>query len=257
MLAACGGSAVDGRVVVQRFPDTILVPGNVRLPISLAEANGTLLSGGPASLNATLLDQNSVVVATLTATRRDLGKATTSFWVFRTDIAAPGIYELVVENLEPAALQVLQSNQVAVPQIGTTLPGFDTPTVDNHRGVEPYCSRVEGPCPLHDVTLTQALASGLPVVYIVGTPGHCQTASCGPGLEFVVAAAIRVGPKAVFVHADVYADDAATILAPAVDALQLTYEPVVFFVDKTGTIVERLDAVWDQAEVDAAVSLIV
>ena len=71
--------------------------------------------------------------------------------------------------------------QVTVPYIGSVLPPFDTPTVDDHRGVEPYCTLTPAPCPLHDVTLTQALASGKPVAYMVGTPAHCQTGTCAPG----------------------------------------------------------------------------
>jgi hypothetical protein len=55
----------------------------------------------------------------------------------------------------------------------------------------------------------------------------------------------------VFVHADVYADVAATEPAPAVTAAKLTFEPVLFVTDATGRIVERLDAVWDVDEVRA------
>ena len=55
------------------------------------------------------------------------------------------------------------------------------------------------------------------------------------------------------VHADVYADNAGTKLAPAVDALGIDYEPVVYFCAADGTIVDRLDAIWDQAEIDQRV----
>ena len=36
--------------------------------------------------------------------------------------------------------------------------------------------------------------------------------------------------------------------APAVDAAGLTYEPALFITDATGTVVERLDAVWNEEE---------
>ena len=120
------------------------------------------------------------------------------------------------------------------PTSGRLLPPFDTPTVDNHRGVEPYCTLTPKPCPLHDVTLTQALASGKPVAYMIGTPAHCQTGTCAPALEFLVKSHDRVGDAVVMVHADVYSDDAATTVAPAVTALGLEYEPVLYLV-KDGT----------------------
>ena len=52
----------------------------------------------------------------------------------------------------------------------------------------------------------------------------------------------------MFVHAEVYTDDTATTTAPAVGAVGLTYEPVLFITDASGTVVERLDAVWNEAE---------
>jgi hypothetical protein len=137
-----------------------------------------------------------------------------------------------------------------MPHIGATLAPFDTPTVDDHRGVEPYCSLSPSPCPLHDVTLTQALSSGKPLVFMVGTPAHCQFGTCAPALEFLVNSHQRVGDAAVMVHADVYADNAGTELAPIINSLGLDYEPVVYFANPGGQIVDRLDTIWDQAELD-------
>ena len=107
--------------------------------------------------------------------------------------------------------EVFDPAEVTTPVTGhRSSAGFDTPTVDDHRGVEPYCSLTPDPCPLHDMTLTEALALGKPVVYMVGTPAHCQTGTCAPGLEFLVDEHERVGDAIAMVHADVYTDNAAT-----------------------------------------------
>ena len=136
------------------------------------------------------------------------------------------------------------------------MPPFDTPTVDDHRGVEPYCSLTPEPCPLHEITLTEALAAGKPVVYMVGTPAHCQTGTCAPGLEFLVAEHERLGRRR---------DDGARrrvrrrrrhALAPAVDALNVDYEPIIYFSDASGTVVDRLDGVWDAAELRERLDLL-
>ncbi len=58
-------------------------------------------------------------------------------------------------------------------------------------------------------------------------------------------------------HADVYADNAGTQFAPAVDALGLDYEPVIYFVKPDGTIIDRLDGIWDQSEVDQRVDALI
>jgi hypothetical protein len=52
----------------------------------------------------------------------------------------------------------------------------------------------------------------------------------------------------IFVHAEVYTDDTATETTGAVDAVGLFYEPTIFVTDAAGTIVDRLDAVWDVTE---------
>jgi hypothetical protein len=49
---------------------------------------------------------------------------------------------------------------------------------------------------------------------MIGTPAHCQTGTCAPALEFLVKSHERLGDQVVMVHADVYADDAATTVAP-------------------------------------------
>jgi hypothetical protein len=99
------------------------------------------------------------------------------------------------------------------------------------------------------MTLTEALASGKPVAYMVGTPAHCQTGTCAPALEFLVKSHDRLGDAVAMVHADVYADDAATTIAPAVEALGLQYEPVLYLV-RASIVEDRIDVVWDQSELD-------
>jgi hypothetical protein len=262
-LAACGSSKGQGAgkptpfTLVQRIPQSgLLVPGEVRVAVSIAQ-RGTLQPSGPATLRGAILDSSDRVVVELTAVRRSTGIAV-AYWAFRATLDEPGIYTLRAEGDDGsgAAFQVFEPSAVKVPIVGGTLPPFLTPTVDDHRGVEPYCSLTPAPCPLHDVTLTDALASGRPVAYLIGTPAHCQTGTCAPGLEFLVAAHARLGDAVAMVHADVYADDAATRIAPAVTALQLDYEPVVYLCAPGGGIVDRLDGIWDATELDEALARI-
>jgi hypothetical protein len=134
------------------------------------------------------------------------------------------------------------------------LPGFDTPTFDNNREVKLICTRIPEPCPFHALTLTEALKLGVPVAYLVGTPAHCQTGTCSPALDGLIEVGSRIGDRAVFVHAEIYSDEAATVIAPAVKALNLTFEPALFIVDTKGKIVERLDAVFDSLEISDALT---
>lgn len=248
--------------IVQRFPQ-VLVPGSVRIPISLANQAGLLGNSSdvelPIELRATLVnaDTGEVVTASAVAKKHD-SNIDPPYWPFRIDIAEPGIYSLIIEGGTPdgAGVQIMDPSTVSVPLIGSALPGFDTPTTSNNRGVNPLCTRNPEPCPLHDITLNEALALGKPIAYLVGTPAHCQTGTCAPALDALLSLRDQVSDKITMLHTEIYTDDTATVVAPAVEALKMTYEPALFIADASGVIVERFDAIFDAAEITEAFTAI-
>ena len=269
LLAGCSGgstSTTDSVLglsdvqLVQRFPQ-VLVPGNVRLPFSLANQAGLLTTDSgvdlPQTLTAKLInaDTQKIVAETLSADRHDTG-LTIPYWPFRVDIDKPGIYTLVVDGgpAEGAAIQVLNATEVLIPLVGSQLPGFDTPTFDDHRGVEPVCTRTPEPCEFHNITLNEALALKKPIAYLVGTPAHCSTGTCSPALEALIAVKNSIGDAMTFLHAEIYTDDKATTVAPAVVELKMEYEPAIYITDANGQIVERFDAVFDAKEISDAIA---
>lgn len=261
LLTACGrggGSALPGDVqIVQRFPQ-ILVTGPVRLPISLASAGGLITvddrESTPSELSARIVRLDSgrdeTVVSDLVAVRHDAALST-PYWPFFAEISTPGFYRLVLDGgpSDGAAFQVFERNAIRVPGIGDRLPAFDTPTFDNPRQVDPLCTRLPEPCPLHAVTLRDALSLAKPVALLIGTPAHCSTGTCTPALDALVSISARRGDVATFVHAEVYADPNATTVAPIVNSLGMTYEPALFITNASGVVVSRLDAVFDEVEI--------
>jgi hypothetical protein len=187
------------------------------------------------------------------APRHDQG-VPTPYWPFRLELATPGLYQLAVPiggHTLTTAFTISDPGQVLMPKLADQLPPFATPTTADHRGVEPICTR-QPACPLHTQTLTDALASGQPVAYMIGTPAFCQTGSCAPALNFLLAEHDRLGDAMPMVHAEVYTDTTATRTTPAVDAYHLPFEPVLFVTNASGVIVERLDSIWDATELRAA-----
>ncbi|MEM8618154.1 MAG: hypothetical protein AAGF73_00390 [Actinomycetota bacterium] len=243
----------DGFTLVQRFPQGVQVPGELRLPLSLSTGAAQLIQDGPDTLTAQVTDLGGNPLGEpITATRRDVAPA--PYYDFRPTIAEPGFYALVVDGGPEggANFDVADPSTVPVPIPGQMLPGFDTPTFDDDRGVDPICTREPEPCPFHELTLTEALAAGRPVAYLVGTPAFCSTGTCAPALDAMVTVAPAYDGSVSFVHAEVYTDDTATTLTPAIEAIGMFYEPALFVTDATGVLVERLDAVWDETElVDA------
>jgi hypothetical protein len=253
VLAACGSEGGDdaaaGFVVNQRFPNSkVLTPGQLRLAFSISDDKASLLTTGPETIAGQLVDVDKKPLGPVTATRHGTGLSV-PYWAVTVEIAKPGIYGLDLEGAsgDPAAFLVVDPKEATIPVPGSPLPPFDTPTTADPRGVDPICTRADGPCPFHEVTLTDALAAGTPVVYMVGTPAHCQFATCGPGLEFLIDAAASY-PGVTFVHAEVYSDPEGTTVAPAVDALDLDYEPVIWVTDASGVVRQRIDIVWDEAD---------
>lgn len=256
-----GSTAALGDLqLVQRFPQ-VLVPGNVRLPISLANQAGLLTTDSgvelPNTLSAQLVnaDTQEVVAQLMSADRHDTDLSI-PYWPFRVDIDKPGIYTLIVDGGPPegAAVQVLNATEVLIPLVGSQLPGFDTPTFDNHRGVEPVCTRTPKPCEFHNITLNEALALNKPIAYLVGTPSHCGTGTCSPALEALITVKKSIGDAMTFLHTEIYTDDKATTVAAAVVALKMEYEPAIYITDASGKIIERLDAVFDAKEISAAIA---
>src|SRR5262249_37321735 len=145
------------------------------------------------------------------------------------------------------------------PQVGDKLIAVDTPTTTDHRGVDPICTRMPQICALHDVNLTDALKAGKPIAFMISTPEFCQIGVCGPVLELLLEQHDKQ-PQFTMTHAEVYqhVDPTQGItnaqLAPAVQAYNVTYEPALWVAKPDGTIVERLDNVFDRAEIADALS---
>ena len=249
LVVACGGSDAPevSYEIVQRYPADVFVPGEVRLPFSLARA-AEFVTDGPDEIGAQVVDlDGNAVGGRISAVRRDITPA--PYYAFRTTIETPGVYGILIDGGPEtgANFQVMEPGQVAIPGPGDTLEGFDTPTFDEPRGVDPICTR-EPECPFHAVSLTEALQLGTGVAYFVGTPAFCQTGSCTPALETMVGIESEYADDFTFVHAEVWTDLSATVTTPAVDALGIAFEPALFIANADGVVVERVDGLWDATE---------
>lgn len=176
----------------------------------------------------------------------------------------PGFYTAVVtvdgETIE-ASFQVSDPAEVALVEAGDPMVAVDTPTMSDGRGVDPICT-LDPPCPFHEVTVAQVLADGRPLALLISTPAFCQTAICGPVLDLLVDAGGDY-PDITFVHAEVYnaptadpADPAADGVTAAVTDYGLNFEPTLILGDSSGTLVERLDNIYDTVELRAALDRI-
>jgi hypothetical protein len=251
-----------GLRLAQFFGGPLFVAGTeLRAPFGVADADGLLPTDRtPSSLMVELRDPDGAAVGEPFEVARHGEGLPTPYFPLRATLEEPGIYtartELEGEAVE-MQLQVLPASEVRVIQPGAPLPAVDTPTVDEARGVNPICTN-DAICPLHDVTLPAAVAAGGPVALLVATPAFCQIAVCGPVLDILVDAK-DAHPGIRFVHAEVYADPAKDLdtYAPIVLPLGLHFEPCLILAGPGGTVVERLDTVFDRAELDERLTKLV
>jgi hypothetical protein len=267
--AATAGAGIVG--LVPSIPDGFRAPSPLvhgveqRVAYALLGESDILREAAPDTVDLRVLFEGEEVAGGAIE-RRDGGVPTPYYPVWFTPPGA-GTYTTVVgdASAEPALRHdflVLEPGDTAIPQPGDVLPAITTGTFDDPGGVDPLCTRAD-PCPFHRIDLVDALAAGdRPTVVSIATPGFCQTAICGPVVDLLVDEAGDRTDLHV-IHAEVYVDplggggplgfgDTTEIVA----GYELPFEPVLYVCAADGTIVRRLDAVYDRSELAEAIALV-
>jgi hypothetical protein len=274
-LAACGsgsGSASGtsastssqptGSTLLGFYASDALVPGSPqRFPYGLADAQGALLDDVPASVIFSVSGPDGKAVGSpikVDSHRQGLPRA---YYPLVFTPPAAGIYSVradIGSQAQERKVQLAAMSKVVQP--GQPMVPLDTPTTANQQGVELLCTR-QPACPLHDVTLSAALGEARPLAFLVATPQFCQTAICGPVLDVLLSVKDRF-PQVRFLHSEVYPSVAAAqpsgpgsgVTVPAVHAYGLSFEPCLFLARPDGSIAQRLDVIFDAAEVSDALT---
>ena len=257
-LAACGrnerdtgatGGEGDGLTLARVFAPEQPAATPLRLPLALADGTGLLLGEVPSSIEARVGPAGGDLGQPVTVERHDDG-IPRAYFPFETTFDAPGEWRIVVDadgTTAEAAVSARDRRELpAVPHPGDQMVVLPTPTTADALGIDPLCTN-DPVCPLHDLSLDEALAAGGPLALLVATPRFCQTAICGPVLDLLLEAR-EDHPDLTMVHAEVYVDETARRTTPTVDAYGLTYEPALFVADATGRVTARLDYTFDRTE---------
>ena len=219
--------------------------------------NVVIEKGGPATMMLQVSTADGKALGPAISAIRHDKNLPRPYWAITTTLPAAGTYQVSTKlggKSLTAHFQIPATS--AVPTAGEPMIPVETPTPTDGHGVTQMCTR-DPVCPLHEVTLTNALEEGKPIALFIGTPAYCQTQVCGPVLELLLPQAVKLGSKIRFLHAEVYAQpfvDAKTPTSPAVQAYNLSYEPALFLAGSDGVIRDRLDVIYDSAELEAALA---
>lgn len=243
------------------FSDTsALLPGSPqRVTLGLADREGVVLASPPTKdpLVFTIESNGQRIGDPLTVPAHTEGIPRAYYPVSFTPPAA-GVYSIsAAVNGTPVATRLQIRTDTSVVAVGDKMIPFDTPTVADPRGVELLCTR-NPQCPLHDVTLREALAAGTRVAFLIATPQFCQQAVCGPVLD-VLLGQKDAFPTVKMLHSEVYptvADAQPNVLkvTDVVSAYGLTFEPALYLAGPDGTIVNRIDTIFDTVELRDALT---
>ncbi|MCH7484819.1 MAG: hypothetical protein IIA90_06690 [Chloroflexi bacterium] len=284
-IAACGGSDDDGdRVVLTPLPDGVLLPivissdlaiGENRFLIGLqVQETGELVLDADLDFAFFLLDSDEgtlkferdpepiVITRSYTHTHED-GLVETheagEVGAYRTtadfDVAGPWGVEVTGttadgQTLEPLRPTFSVNEEPFGLAVGDPAPLTEQVLVSDVDDIREIDSSENPIAEQHNMTVADAVTSGLPTVIAIATPAFCETEICGPTKVFFDDLYNEYSDVANFVHVEPYQVQAvrdgkcATLFEcrnPIIDEWRLQSEPWVFIVDADGNIAAKFD----------------
>jgi hypothetical protein len=156
-----------------------------------------------------------------------------------------------------------------VVKVGDEAPASRTPTLADVDGDISLISTDDAPDPaFYETSVDEALADHEPFVLVFATPKFCQTAQCGPTLDrikpfverYPTVTFINVEPYKLEVvdgtlEADLDPNGRLQTVATA-DEWHLLHEPIVFVVDREGTVQGVFELIFSDAELTAVLDTV-
>jgi hypothetical protein len=124
--------------------------------------------------------------------------------------------------------------------VGSKAKPLATPVATSPAGRKKICTR-EPACPLHEISLDDALAAGRPTVVNFGTPLLCTSQICGPVVDEQMVVADKLAAKASFVHVEIYPSRNTGKPVRALTEYGFSTEPWLLVVDRDGVIRARYE----------------
>ena len=282
LLTGCGQAANSFGTVANK-PDTVGVAQSTALQPVLASSEVVV---GPNRLALGILENNVPIPdapqtrvhvryyklagsqATMTGEEdaqfygENLGERGT--YIIHPTFDAAGQWGLEVEMTRPGKQPTTQRISIDVtakgnaPMIGASAPRSQTPTVKDVKDLKTITSATKPDPRLYQLSVAQALADGKPSLILFATPGFCQTAICGPGVDVLSRLEDTFGKDVNAVHVEVYQYPFEQgKFVSAMREWNLQTEPWLFLVDRQGKVVSRYEGGITYQELEPAVKQLI
>jgi len=274
LLAACGGGsgsrsggsgqqakAGSLQALVANLPQLSLLNAQSDLPVGrsrftfgLSSPDNRLVQGGSPQLWFAK-DQTSRALGPFTARflemtaysklkDRSPRSELTGFYAAEVDLPTASDWLAVavidVNGQRAAGQGGIRVTQRVVAQVGSKAISGPTPVATSRAGTARICTR-RPPCPLHYISLDQALRSGRPTVLSFATPLLCSSRMCGPVVDEQMVAFQKFGKgRANFIHLEIYPQRDTSKPARLFTEWGFQSEPWLIVIDRAGVIRGRL-----------------
>ncbi len=156
-------------------------------------------------------------------------------------IAVEGKLKDGTQGLDNIGFTVFEKANIVAP--GQPAPKSDNLTKNDVTDIREIDSGTP-PNDMHDVKIKDAIAAGRPLVVVFSTPAFCTSRFCGPVNEEVEALRENYGDRVDFVHIEIWRDFDKGLMNPTAREWLLwpdgsLREPVVYAIDKNGTVFNR------------------
>jgi hypothetical protein len=272
LLAACGGDGGDGgsagsapegslKALQADATQLSLLGAQSQLPVGtglytfgLATPDNRLVTGGAPQVWVARNDTTRAAgpfptrwfeLEAWTKTRdRSPRSPLTGFYGAEVELPEAGNW-MVAATLEVGGGRAVGTGGVPVAAevpaaVGSKAKPLATPVATTAAGRKKICTR-NPPCPLHEISLDDALAAGRPTVLNFGTPLLCTSQMCGPVVDEQMVAADKLGAKASFIHVEIYPSRSTDKPVKALAEYGFTTEPWTLVIDRDGVIRARYE----------------
>ena len=145
----------------------------------------------------------------------------------------------------------------STPAIGSPAPRSKNKTGRDVDNLEELTTARPPDVDLYQMTIAEALDTGLPLVVTFATPIYCQTATCGPQVRVIEEVKDRYKDRANFIHVEIFdephliqGDLASARTVATVEEWGLPSEPWTFVVNREGWIAAKFEAFTTAEEIE-------
>lgn len=262
-LAACGGDDDDPWEEVELGTEglRVLVVSSVRVTGENRLVLGVLRDGTPieeATLGFEVFNLNDEPTATSTGELRytpveDLGRG---YYVGMAAFDEAGAWGIEVTDAggEVARTQFGVADDVPQPMPGDAALRTESRTIHD-TPLDELTTDTEPDEALYQMTVAEAVSSGVPAVIAFASPALCQTQTCGPAVDIIKHIRGGYAGDVNFVHVEVFEnlDSAEPTVVAAVEEWDLRTEPWIYVVGVDGVITAAFEGLVGEEELLAAI----